>query len=231
MIETNSLTLKKGSFFNELFETIDVPQFQNRHKIGIKSFTRERKLTFKLVFSTILKFVTRSLSIECELLEANENKLPPSKQAFSKARYKLSHECFEELLRDSTKFYYMRRCPKTWRGYRIIGVDGSSIRLPNSEEVAAKFGKFKCNNTDGKQPILGRVSLCVDLCGSMILSGRLANWGIGEGKLAEEQLSEVTKLLRGFGEEKMVYVYDRGYTSFNFIKQHIELGVDFLFRL
>jgi len=33
----------------------------------------------------------------------------------------------------------------TWRGFRIIAADGSSIRLPISKEIEAKFGRFKAN--------------------------------------------------------------------------------------
>lgn len=39
-----------------------------------------------------------------------------------------------------------------WRGYRVIAANGSSLRLPNSEEVIDKFGLFKPNGTSGKMP-------------------------------------------------------------------------------
>ncbi len=72
----------------------------------------------------ILKAVKKSLSIECELLEANELIIPPSKQAFSKARYKIKHTGFQELLEDSLKETYSND-PQygTWKGYRIIAAE------------------------------------------------------------------------------------------------------------
>jgi hypothetical protein len=75
------------------------------------------------------------------------------------------------------------------------------------------------------------VSLFVDLCTSVILSGRLASWDVGEQRLAEEQLPEVTHRLRELGQKNLLYVYDRGYPSLKFIEQHHGLNVDFIFRL
>lgn len=224
MLQGNKfLTQVKNKIYSEIF--------QKHHRIGENSFTRERKLTFPIVFSMVLKLVTKSLSIECELLEPNASHVAPSKQAFSKARYKIAHTGFQELLNLSIETHYEDPTFGTWRGYRIIAADGSSLRLPDSQEVLSKFNRFKCNATEGKQPILARVSLFVDLCTSMILSGRLASWGVGEQALAEEQLPEVTHHLRKLGHKKMLYVYDRGYPSLKYIEQHNELNVDFVFRL
>jgi hypothetical protein len=180
----------------------------------------------------ILKLVTKSLSIECELLEEDETAVAPSKQAFSKARYKIHHEGFKALLFSGIKDTYGDSLETgTWRGYRVIAADGSSINLPISEETISYFGRFKCNGTQGKSPILGRVSLFVDLCTSMILSARLASWNVGEQTLAEEQLPEVVNQFRDMGQARLLFVYDRGYPSLKFIAQHDSLQADFLFRL
>lgn len=207
--------------------------FQYYHRIGKNSFTRNRKLTFPTVFSMILKLVTKSLSIECEWLEPDPARIAPSKQAFSKARYKIAHTGFQELLDLSIDTLYKNPETATWRGYRVIAADGSSLRLPDSREIVDEFGRFKCNGEKikSKEPILGRVSLFVDLCSSLILSARLSSWGVGEKTLAEEQLPEVVNKLRSLGQEQFLFVYDRGYPSYQFIEQHNKLNVDYIFRL
>jgi hypothetical protein len=184
-----------------------------------------------MVFSMILKLVKRSLSIECELMQPLASRVPPSKQAFSKARYKIRHTGFIELLKDSLEVAYEDDpLYGTWRGYRVIAADGSSLRLPNSEEIVSKFGRFKPNGTDGQMPPLGRVSLFVDLCTSMVCSARLAAWNVGEQSMAQEQLTEVVSLMHSLKQDKLLFIYDRGYPSLKFIKQHYDLGVDFIFR-
>lgn len=222
-----------NNFLEQARNKIYSKVFQYDHRIGKKSFTRERKLTFPTVFSMILKLVTKSLSIECEWLEPNPSRIAPSKQAFSKARYKIAHTGFQELLDLSIDTLYRNPQAGTWRGYRVIAADGSSLRLPDSPEIESEFGRFKCNGESlkSKEPILGRVSLFVDLCSSLILSARLASWSIGEQTLAEEQLPEVVNKLRSLGQEQILFVYDRGYPSYQFIEQHNELIVDYIFRL
>src|SRR3990167_8123144 len=141
--------------------------FQNGHKIGKNSFTRERKLGFPVVFSTILKSVSKSLGIECELLEPNACTIPPSKQAFSKARYKIAHTGFKELMDSSLAIHYEDPNYGTWRGYRVIAADGSSARLPGSGDIESHFPRFKCNKKSNKPPVMARISLFVDLCTSV----------------------------------------------------------------
>lgn len=211
---------------------MDCKQFQSKVSIGKKSFTRKRKLPFPLVYSMIFQLVKKSLAIECELLEPTGEMIPPSKQAFSKARYKISHLGFQEFLEDSLAGTYTRD-PKygCWRGYRVIGADGSSLRLPDTPEIVDTFGRFKPNGTNGTMPPLGRVSLFVDLCTSMICSARLAAWNVGEQSLAEEQLPEVVNKMQALKQDKLLFLYDRGYPSLKFIQQHVALSVDFVFRL
>jgi Transposase DDE domain len=219
-------------FILQIKEKIYTQAFQALHRIGKKSFTRDRKLPFPVIFSMILKLVKKSLGIECELMEWLESQIAPSKQAFSKARYKIRHTGFIELLEDSLKASYTKNPSYgTWKGYRVIAADGSSLRLPNSPEIIATFGLFKPNGTDGKMPPLGRVSLFVDLCTSMICSARLAAWNVGEQTLAEEQLTEVVTQMRALKQEKLLFIYDRGYPSLKFMHQHRQLNADFLFRV
>lgn len=206
--------------------------FQSVHRVSKSSFTREKKLPFPVVFSMILKLVKKSLGIECELMEPSEFKIPPSKQAFSMARYKIRHTGFIELLQDSLKGTYTNnRLYGTWRGYRVIAADGSSLRLPDSEEMVQEFGRFKPNGTEGTMPPLARVSLFVDLCTSMICSARLAAWNVGEQTLAQEQLPEIVNQMRTLKQDQLLFIYDRGYPSLKFIQQHNELKADFIFRV
>lgn len=217
-----------AKFKDKIYDKI----FQSTHRAHKNCFRRERKLPFPVVFSMILKLVKKSLSIECELMETSESKIPPSKQAFSKARYKIRHTGFIELLQDSLKGTYTNDpLYGTWRGYRVIAVDGSSLRLPDSRELVKKFGRFKPNGTDGTMPPLARVSLFVDLCTSMICSARLAAWNVGEQTLAQEQLPEVVNEMRLLKQEQLLFIYDRGYPSLKFIQQHRELAADYIFRI
>ncbi len=67
-----------------------------------------------------------------------------TKSAFFQARKQLSYKAFIELNRqiiDTTYKSYDHL--KTWRGFRLCAVDGSSIRLPNTSDITAHFGVHK----------------------------------------------------------------------------------------
>lgn len=223
MVKTGMLLLQE---INKLVNSSD---FIGRHRIGEKSFIRTRKLPFAKIFTSILYLVKKSLTIECELMEPDINIIPPSKQAFSKARYKVSHTAFQELLKVTQEVFYQNQTSGLWKGYRMIAADGSSLRLPVSKEIE-RDGRFKAN-AKGVMPLVGRVSLFVDLCTAINLNARLSRWDVGELALAEEQLPEVVQQMDSLGQKKLLFLYDRGYISLKYIKLHVQLGVDFLFRL
>lgn len=205
--------------------------FQERHK-KVGSFTRNRKLTFQTVVSMILRMVKTSIQIACNWLGTFMKTDPVSKQAFSQARHRLRHTAFQETHADGLRVIYSL-APKEglWKGYRLIGADGSTLRLPESEELAQEFGRWKTRENVAESPPMARISEYTDMTTKLILSGRIAPCKTSEEELAKEQLYEVVLLMRKYGQKKMLFVYDRGYPSREFIQQHLDLGVDFLFRI
>jgi hypothetical protein len=222
----------KGEYLvREAKKLINDIEFQLSHRMNVGDFKRKRKLPFEKIFIMILKLVKKSLQIECELLGTKETDMPPSKQAFSKARYKINHKGFNELFDLGVSNFYEDSNYGTWKGYRVIAADGSSLRLPNSEEMANKFGLFKPNGGSEKMPPVARVSLFVDLCTSIIINARIEVWDVGEQIMAEEQIVEVVTKMKSLGHKDLLFIYDRGYPSLKFMQQHRDLNVDFIFRL
>ena len=205
--------------------------FLKSHRMSESDFTRERKLNFMTMIFSILKLLKKSLQIECELLESDPKVLSASKQAFSKSRYKVQHSGFVELFEATVKSYYQGNNCGLWHRYRLIACDGSKIRLAISKETVTRYGRYKTNQYDGKEPLLGHVSVFLDLSTSMILSAVLESSKAGERAMALSQLPNVTSKMRELGNKKLLYIYDRGYVSMSFIKDHIELGVDYIVRI
>ena len=206
-------------------------QFIHSHRVNTQNFIRKRILTFEKIAFTILKLITKSLQIECEFLESNPKKNAPSKQAFSKARYKMKHTGFIELFNETISEFYRGSNLGTWLGYRIIACDGSTINLPISKEIEEHFDRYNTNRHDGNHPILARISLFTDVCCEMILDAKIGSSTIGERAMAQEQLPIVTKRMRDLGQESLLYIYDRGYLSKDLIAQHVDLNIDFIFRM
>lgn len=216
----------------ELVNLIRDNLFQDQYKLKPGAFVRNRKLTFAAVVGMILRMIKQSLQIACNWLGDLTGSEPASKQAFSQARQKISPECFQAMHANGLKVNYSLAPNKgLWMGYRVIGCDGSTLRLPESDELAKEFGRWPTKEGVAKTPPMARISEFTDMTTKLILSGRIAPCNTSEEVLAKEQLVEVVQTMRSFGQEKILFVYDRGYPSEDFINQHLELGVDFIFRL
>jgi hypothetical protein len=205
--------------------------FQAKHRKG-RSFSRTRVLTFPVVVGMILRMVKTSIQITCNWLGNSMEIEPVSKQAFSQARHRLSYTAFEEMHADGIRVNYSM-APKAglWKEYRVIGCDGSTLRLPESKELAKEFGRWNTREGITESAPIARISEYTDMTTKLVLSGRISPCKVSEEELAREQLNEVVSTMRKYGQKKMLFVYDRGYPSDEFIQQHLDLGVDFLFRL
>jgi hypothetical protein len=54
---------------------------------------------------------------------------------------------------------------------------------------------------------------------------------IGEESMAKGQLKLVVEKMHSWGEDKLLFVYDRGYPSKDFMLSHLSLRADLLFRI
>lgn len=217
---------------SRLTSLLKTHSFQQNYKFKPAAFTRNRKLTFPVVTGMILRMIKQSLQITCnwfgDLIESE----PASKQAFSLARQQISPECFQALHADGLEANYTLNPHKgLWRGFRIIAADGSTLRLPESEDLAIEFGRWPTREGVNVSPPIARISEFTDIATKLVLSGKIASCNTSEDELAREQLPEVVQKMRSFGQKHLLFVYDRGYPSEDFINQHVELGVDFIFRV
>lgn len=213
-------------------ETLRESSFQDRHKVGSNSFTRNRKLPFIVVAGMVFRMVKTSLQIACNWLgELVGMDQAVSKQAFSRARQKISPECFQDIHEECLRSYYGTiQTQGLWRGFRLIACDGSTIRLPESADLARAFGRHQGHDGEVSPP-MARLSEFTDMTSKVVLSGRIAPYSVSEEALAKEQLVEVVRRMRRDSQGHLLFVYDRGYPSEEFINQHVELGVDFIFRV
>lgn len=124
--------------------------FIARHRLHPTAFTRRRKLPFERIVSTLIHLVRNSLQIVCNKLgEYFRMEEPASKQAFSQGRSNLSYTCFQELNDLALQTFYRRDQAGLWKGRRVIAADGSTLRLPESSDTLAHFGRSKCGKNIG----------------------------------------------------------------------------------
>lgn len=207
--------------------------FIARHRVRPVDFTRERQLTFPIVMLFALqktaKSLQRHLNEFLDELASGELFEPVTPGAWTRARAKLKHTAFIELNRscvvpaiyDKVRAQHIAR----WRGHRLLGVDGSIVRLPNQAELRTEFTPVDVANDRGQVGIHyaeARMSVVYDVLNRVGLDGRLEPSSVGESALALEQLSCAAP-----GD---VILNDRGYTSYQYLACLQTRGLDFVAR-
>lgn len=193
-------------------------EFKAKHSLEQHAFTRNRKLSFQDIIYFILGLPRKSLPTELDLF-FEEQGLSVSKQAFSKARYKISSQAFEDIF-DFTKQ------PKTYDGYRVFAIDGSDIAVDHNENNAAEFG-LKTNNHSSYP--MARLSALYDITNDLIVDVQFTGISVGEREHAHRLLS--SKALDTANRKyKNLIIFDRGYPSRTLIHELEDKGLFYLIR-
>ena len=114
---------------------------------------------------------------------------------------------------------------RRWHGHRLIGFDGSVVRLPNAPDVPRAFGLIEVTHQIGATGTAypkARLSVAYDLLNRLGLDARLEPSSIGEVDLATAQLPTLQP-----GDVALV---DRGYTGYRFLTTLRQTGAHFLAR-
>jgi hypothetical protein len=210
------------------------PIFIAQHRLNPAAFVHRRKLPFEVIAGTLIHLIKNSSQIVCNWLgDFFKMDQAASKQAFSKARMNLSHTCFQDLIDHALEEYYSQDREGVWKGFRVFAVDGSLLRLPESEDTLAHFGRWERggDNRSNTCPVMGRISEITDMTSGIIVAACLLPWTVGEQHIAEGQVKQVVEKFRSWEEKGLLFVYDRGYPSKEFFNLHSQLKADFLFRI
>lgn len=128
-----------------------------------------------------------------------------TKQAFSKARNKLSPLVFQLLSAKLTEEFYSDNIIKRFKGLRVFAIDSSVLRLPSSPELYEKYG---CDSYSNSVP-LARASVMFDVLNNLTLHASINPYNASERDLALEHI-EKTNTSKPFED---LLIFDRGYPS------------------
>ena len=208
---------------------MDDPIFVKDYKEGDKAFSRDRIFTFKVLLcflmSNLQKAIQREIALFKDAIELDGGSIPEvSKAAFCKARNKLKPTIFVALSDIVLDEFYQSDLVQHWRGYRVIGIDGSTAEMPNSDQIKYQYGIFK-HRDDGKAICMSRMLLAYDTLNHMTLAGSI-------DKMEESETSMLWKGLPGLDLKKNdLLVFDRYYASHLLFFYLGKRGVQFCFRM
>lgn len=205
-----------------------------RKKGNMNPFSRNRKLTFDLVFWYVLDVGRETTCLAIRRLFSRFKKKKEfafvSQQALSKARNKMNEKPFKEMLDTMIQGEYQSliipksKTPLSRWGYHLFAIDGSEVSLPGTEEVKAKY---KGTTQDNYKAV---ISVMSDTMNNMALDGLWGENVNDERALAEEHIKKIPEIF-GDGRKNIILLFDRGYMS-DFLVSLIELmGFKYCFRV
>lgn len=207
---------------------MNAEEFKARHRSEARYFSRERVLTFKVMLMLILSKGAKSIQLLLnEVLDKLELGLV-SKSAYSQARSHLKHTAFIELNQKAiVEVSYQDEDYQRYWGYRVLGIAGSKVILPDSESVYEAFGKVKrTSGRKGGQVIgyysYGLASVLYDVLNDIALDSVLADTRAYEVDLAEGHLSHT--------QADDLLLCDRNYPSYRFLATLIKHKRHFVIR-
>lgn len=205
-------------------ERMSEPGLKFSHILNPRAFSRTRKLDFKTVVGLILQKGVKSLQVKLnEYFPVTEDQ-SVSASAFSQARANLSHSIFIELNSFSyAKRYYSVPGFETYNGHRLLAVDGSKIRLPDTAELREEFGQIRIKNQHGTGSYTGSLcSVLYDVLNEIVIDGILAPGNASEISLAKDHLQ--------WCKENDVVLFDRNYPGYELFAGILARKANFICR-
>lgn len=218
-----------NSIFDTIYHFFSSSLFQTAYRIG-NSFTRTRKLDFFSLFLFLLRQYDKSCPINLldffeEFSSSRISSL--SKQAISKARKGIHPQAFAELLSlSSSQFYLLSNNVRTWHGFHVLAVDGTTLQMPQTKQNLEVFGASS-NQTDVRFAIAS-ASLLYDTLNDILLDAKINSYSYGERLFAKEHLSAFSCLNLPLSP---LFVFDRGYPCVELCRNLQKRGYSFVMRI
>ncbi|MBF0227613.1 MAG: IS4 family transposase [Desulfobacterales bacterium] len=210
---------------NELFND---EKFQCRNKSEPKFFTRKRILTFTVIMIIILQKSVKSIQLVLNEVLGYLNVPSVTNSAFTQARRHLKHTAFIELNQKAiVEVMYQDNEYNRYKNiFRVLGIDGSKIILPNEKNIRDEFGSI--NFTNGKDDqIIGSKPQATASAMYDVLNGIAIDSILGHSRAYEVDLA-INHLL--FTRKNDLILADRNYASYRFLSELINRKVDFVIR-
>ena len=184
-----------------------------------KDFTRKRDIQFRDVLLSIMTLSNHSMNEELKNYFAPLGKNIPYQSAFSMQAAKLNDDAFPFLFSEFNKAWSFK---KKLKGFHLLAVDGSDLNVPADKNDCSTYIPYNSKNGGYHQMHL---NVTYD-----ILENRYTDLIIQPRGLLNEIEAACQMVDRNSVKGKCLFIYDRGYESFNLMAHVIENKQFFLIR-
>lgn len=222
----NLLSKTCANLINFLRDFLYSEEFLEQSRQKPTAFSRNRKLTFPALVLFLCNFLKSSYQPELNRFFKAVSQSPLavnviSKAALCKARKKLKYQAFT-LLNDKAVGHFSQNFePRTWHGFFLKVIDGSTVKLPNCPDIVNHFGT--CNTSAGEPYPLARISQLFDPLNQITHHALIGPQSVGEREMATRHFDYLT--------DRDLLLVDRGYPAFWFLKLILSRGAHFCARV
>lgn len=200
--------------------------FIDRHRQKPTNFTRKRKLPILSLITFLLSFVRGSYQSELDrffniLNPSDTPKRTVTKAALTIARMKLKYQAFVELNHKLNQFVENHFNLKTWHGFRLLVPDGSTIRLPHTDDIKKHFGSWKVRQ--GRHSPMARLSQLFDPLNKITVDAIISPKHMGERDLAANHFLHLMP--------NDLVLMDRGYPAWWLFSLILSMNAHFCARI
>ncbi len=215
-----------ANLINFIKKIIYSQEFLEQSRKERKHFTRTRKLPFALLVLYLCNLTKSSYQSELNkffkiLTRSTVAKNIVSKVALCKARKKLKYEAFIELNKHAVDYFTKNFSPSTWNGFFLKAVDGSTVKLPNFQEISDHFGTW--GSRQGAPVPMARISQLFDPLNRITTHALISPKSVGEREMAASHFEHLTEL--------DLVLLDRGYPAFWLFKLILSRNAHFCSRI
>lgn len=147
----------------------------------------------------------------------------PTDSAFSQARRRLGVAPLRHLFHETARPMATHQTVGAfYRGRRLMGIDGTTLDLPDTPENARTFGRPTTGRAEGAFPQARLLALCE--------LGTHAVCGLAIKPICHGEVSMVDPLLDHLGPGDLL-VWDRGFLSYELIRSVVRRGAHLLARV
>lgn len=216
---------KANNIIKKIKNLINSRKFVESNRVSDNDFTRKRKLPFVKLVLFMLNLVKQTLQKELtqfmNLFSSTTDK-HITKSAFCQSRLKLKPKAFVELNDLLVHEFYTDNVFMKFKGFRLLAIDGSTLVLPNSDDIINTFGYIE-NSTENVKVPAARISSFYDVLNNIIIDPQIGHYEASEHSLAIEHLGKATK--------NDLIMFDRGYPAVWLFLYLITKYINFVMRL
>ncbi len=208
-------------------ELINNEDFRSRNRTSDRYFTRCRKLTFVIMILLLLRKSAKPIQCVVNELFIALGLESVTVAAFSQARKRICHTAFIELNEQAiVNVMYRDGDYLRYKNFRVLGIDGSKIRLPETEAINQEFGQIAYSNGQNEEHkghhTYAQGSVLYDVLNHIAIDALLGKATDYEVNLAVQHLKKT--------QDSDLIIADRGYASYFFLAKLTEAGCHFVVR-